>query len=115
MTLKDNQLPEPYVASATLWDHKRGEQKQGTLAFLPPHEVLASLVTEDTVNEWCSVSTIQAPISDLLSETCRRIGATRTDNMAALSVWGDRANYHTRDGVYLFLFSVLTGVHSKRF
>ena len=49
-----------------------------------------------------------------LVRTCSRLGTGR-DRMAALRIWGDHAEYHTRDSLGLIMFSVMTGKVRRRF
>ena len=111
---KDCQLPTAYRAKTFFWDHRRSCKKEGWLGFIPLHETLSAVVDSASADEWCVYDPLEEVLEADLVRTCSRLGTGR-DRMAALRIWGDHAEYHTRDSLGLIMFSVMTGKVRRRF
>ena len=66
-------------------------------------------------SEHCTWEASQSTLDADLSAACRRVNTTRTSRTAALSLWGDFAQYHTRDSICLLLWNFLSGRDHRRF
>ena len=111
---KDCKLPTAYRAKTLFGDHRRSCKKEGWLGFIPLHETLSAVVDSASADEWCVYDPLEEVLEADLVRTCSRLGTGR-DRMAALRIWGDHAEYHTRDSLGLIMFSVMTGKVRRRF
>lgn len=111
---KDVQVLEPYEADIPLWDRHEAKQQIEKMHFMNIHEVMDHIVGESPDVDFCSFAPNQTGFDEKLQSTCDRLGCDR-EGTAALSIWGDYAKYHTRDGIALLLWSFLSGPIRKRY
>jgi len=112
---KKSKLPDVYYADAPLWDFHTNTKTTGKIGFILPNEVLASL--EEHGREpsyYCNFSEDQLGFKTALENWCERTHITSSENIACLGFWGDMAPYHTRDSIFLCLFSILSGECHQR-
>ena len=112
---KNISLPEPYTFQTQFWDPKTGEPFQGDVSFTPMHEVITEVVDAPVPSEHCTWEASQSTLDADLSAACRRVNTSRTSRTVALSLWGDFAQYHTRDSICLLLWNSLSGRDHRRF
>lgn len=109
-------LPPTYIAEAILWDEKNMEPCTDTIAFLPLHETLDAIVEEGKEHELCSIAEHQEGFRASLEIWAAGLGISLAIAwFACLSIWGDSAPYTNKDGLFLLLFSVISGVRRQKF
>jgi hypothetical protein len=108
-------MPELYQATVPLWDKHTNSQIFGNLFFLLPHELLPLLV-RGNLNAWTSFDESVRELQHVVANWREKnLVADDTNNLVAMSVWGDSAPYNTRDSLILFLWSALSGDNQDRF
>ena len=88
---------------AQFWDAQADRPILGRLYFLLPIEILASLITEVDVAEWCEFALDQGDLLNVMTAWCERMGIIPL-HVLAMGLWGDSAPYDANDSLYLFLF-----------
>lgn len=104
-------FPPEYWAQIPLWDESRQRSVDTWVPFNLPHEWLDALA--DTHDNWVDYTPeMQGQIDDFMTRTsCPKEGPP----LAAISVWGDTAPYHTgHDSIMLLLWSCLSASVAKR-
>ena len=112
---KKSSLPSLYVAEAPMWDHYTKTQVPGFLYFMLPFEVLAGMVTPNTVRAWAAMPDDKKMLGRTLNDWSRRTHTKNDGKILTMGVWGDAAPFHTRDSLYLMLWNILSGTSHKRF
>ena len=110
---KGMKIPKPYVATATFWNKKKNCKVERPMAFLPMHEIVSAHATPETASEFCEFDDSKSALDASLRKTCAKLGISR-DNVASVALWGDHAEYNTRDSLCLLLWSFISGVHRRR-
>ena len=100
---KNIDLPEPYIGKTTFWNKKTSSPFEGDIDVIPIHEVIADVVDKDLPAEYCTFIASQHRLDAALSEACLRAETPRTSRTADLSLWGDFAQYDTRDSLCLLV------------
>ena len=109
------ELPPEYIAKCPMWNKKHIEPRSEDLAFLPPHEVLASLCTGDNIDKFTSYSDEQKGFKDELDDWGNRMEVeTDGGNWLTLGLWGDTAPSTRGDSVMLLSLTVLCGIVRQR-
>jgi hypothetical protein len=108
-------LHPPYLAKIQLWDKDKMESSLGDVAFLPPHETLSALVRDGQEERWCSFDESQQGFKTELHDWAARLDLDLGNKFwTCLALWGDSAPSTHRDGVFLLLFTVLSGAFRDR-
>jgi len=90
---------------------------KGRRYFILPFEILANVVTPGNVLEFSEFDAGggSAVMQGELDQWCQRTAVPNDGRILSLGVWGDAAPYHTRDGLYLLTWNILSGTHHKRY
>ena len=85
--------------------------------FLLIHELVSTLVSDDTVGDWLGWADGREESAVTLEDWKERVDMSSKGPLcAASSLWGDTAPYHTGlDSVMLLLWSPFTGTVRQRF
>ena len=108
--------PPVYKAQIPVWDKIADCQKLEWFHFMLPHEVLSSLLCFVSL-----VSLISFPGNpDMQNTFTSWLQSNDLSDMAdravAIGIWGDSAQYFTRDlSLYILLFNILSGSVNCRF
>ena len=86
------------------------------MAFLLPHEMIGSMVKEDSKDQWVSIGEDQAGFKAELGKWGHRMGIdTSSDPWGIISLWGDAGPTVKEESLYLLSWSLLSGVIRQRF
>ena len=111
----DCKLYEPYTAKVACWDKRRVGKVDRDVAFLPPHETLDALARDHGAETFTTFTEGQGEFKATLQELFAGLALTLGTLCAAIGLWGDGAPTVKRDGIYLLLFTVLSGACRQRF
>lgn len=105
-----------YVADGVFWDAETDSKKTSSFSVLPLHETLDSVVIDGEEDDWCNIEDSQRGFLTALSAWGSRTGvATDTGDFVCIGLWGDSAPHTHRDSLNLIQFTVLSGIHRKRY
>ena len=108
-------MPELYQATVPMWDKAANKPVSGNLWFLLPHELLPLLV-KDNLHAWTVFDDSIRELRHVVEQWRHtNIPGDDTNDLVAMSLWGDGAPFNTRDSLNLFLWSALTGDNQNRF
>ena len=90
------------------WEHGLG-CRCGKLHFLLPHELLPILVGGD-LESWVTLDKSVQQIETVKQNWMERVGLQdrSTDDLVAMSLWGDSAPFAKRDSLVMFLWSSIS-------
>ena len=83
---------------------------------MPPHETLDKICEKGCEDSFCSFNDSQLPIKEELNAWALRVGADLLSAcFACIALWGDSAPHTKFDSLYLFTFTLLSGVSRARY
>ena len=109
---KTSTMHEVYAADGVFWDAKAQKSYTDEMYFLLPYEIQDA----DTgpVEDWCKLEP-SSYVHSTRKSWARTMEVENHSEIAAIGVWGDTAPYHTRDSVFLLLWSALSGIARPRY
>jgi len=113
---KKTKMPRLYMFKCPSWDATGNRPKEAWLAMLLPHEMLHVMVGDSDLSDWVGFDAAHdvQSLNLHLRKWCDAVQATGgTDDIISIAMWGDAAPYNTRDSLYLFLWSTLSGTMSR--
>ena len=109
-----NDKPELYTDKAQMWDARRSTPMQDFLYFMLPMEIMERLAAKEDVDHYCNMDD-KPEIGSQLDGWCERVCTLRFPSVAGLAIWGDMAPYNTKENVCLLAWTLVNGLHRKRY
>ena len=112
-------MPPVMIVQAPMWDKRKVEKTDTSLAVMPIHETLAAVCAGDDGGKFAQWSGSQAGYKSELRSWGGRMNVDVSDDSngpwVTLGIWGDGADSTNNDSLQLLSFTVLCGLVRQRF